>query len=329
MIPTVAALGSTLALGLACGLNLYATILALGLASRLGWGTIPLPPQLRGLEHPLLIITAILLAAIEVAIERLPLLASAWASIHALAKPAIAALLALPFLDALQPGLSSAGRGTIAIAGAAIAFAAHASRATLLASVEPRRTTRHEVALHLAYTAVALTLALSFRTRPRIALPIAAATLVWVAAFGPRAWRLFHLAIRAQFARAHALLRPRRWSSEHELPRRLRGLLPPPAPGDPPRVLARAALRGVPSVPDYHDGWIVLAPGTADFLYRSHLRGHRASLGPLHGGRIAPGPWLDAVELHADSGPFTLFLLKESPPPDLDLFCLEPGPYAP
>jgi hypothetical protein len=64
-------LGQLLAIAFACGLNLYATVALLGLASRLGWMS-GLPPGLRGLENGFVIGSAALLYLFEFVIDKVP-----------------------------------------------------------------------------------------------------------------------------------------------------------------------------------------------------------------------------------------------------------------
>ena len=63
--------GQLLGTAFACGLNLYATIALLGIASRAGWIT-NLPPGMTGLEHGLVIGSAAALYIVEFAVDRVP-----------------------------------------------------------------------------------------------------------------------------------------------------------------------------------------------------------------------------------------------------------------
>jgi len=59
----VAGLGRTLGFSFAAGINLYATVALLGLASRFGW--VALPPQYKAFDQDWVIYTAIALYAVE------------------------------------------------------------------------------------------------------------------------------------------------------------------------------------------------------------------------------------------------------------------------
>jgi hypothetical protein len=77
----------------AAGLNLYATVGVIGLATRLGWIG-PLPGSLIGLSSWWVIGAALALALIEFLASLVPAIASAWDTLHSLIRPPAAAALA-------------------------------------------------------------------------------------------------------------------------------------------------------------------------------------------------------------------------------------------
>src|SRR3954470_15204886 len=77
----------------AAGLNLYATVGIIGLATRLGWIG-PLPGSLTSLSSWWVIGTALALAVIELLASLIPAVASAWDTLHSLVRPPAAAALA-------------------------------------------------------------------------------------------------------------------------------------------------------------------------------------------------------------------------------------------
>lgn len=77
----------------AAGLNLYATVGIIGLATKLNWIG-PLPGSLGGMTSWWVIITALTLAAIEFLASLVPAVASAWDTMHSLIRPPAAAALA-------------------------------------------------------------------------------------------------------------------------------------------------------------------------------------------------------------------------------------------
>jgi hypothetical protein len=77
----------------AAGLNLYATVGIVGLATRLGWIG-PLPGSLAGITSWWVIGIALTLMAIEFLASLIPAVASAWDTLHSLVRPPAAAALA-------------------------------------------------------------------------------------------------------------------------------------------------------------------------------------------------------------------------------------------
>ena len=77
----------------AAGLNLYATVAVVGLATRLQWIG-PLPGSLAGLNSWWVIGIAIFLMSIEFIISFMPAVASVWDTLHSLIRPPAAAALA-------------------------------------------------------------------------------------------------------------------------------------------------------------------------------------------------------------------------------------------
>jgi len=77
----------------AAGLNLYATVGIVGLATRMGWIG-PLPGALAGLTSWWVIVLALVLTVVEFTASLVPAVASAWDTIHSLIRPPAAAALA-------------------------------------------------------------------------------------------------------------------------------------------------------------------------------------------------------------------------------------------
>ena len=77
----------------AAGLNLYATVGIIGLATRLGWIG-PLPGSLTALTSWWVIGVSLTLTAIEFFASLIPAIASAWDTLHSLIRPPAAAALA-------------------------------------------------------------------------------------------------------------------------------------------------------------------------------------------------------------------------------------------
>src|SRR6476469_7447897 len=123
------------AIGFAAGLNLYATVAALGLLAR--FGHLPLPPGLQLLESWPIIAASAVLFAIEFFADKIPAFDLIWNALHTFIRIPVAALLAYRATASLSPWEQLAATAV----GGLIAFAAHggktAARAAVTASPEP------------------------------------------------------------------------------------------------------------------------------------------------------------------------------------------------
>src|SRR5713226_3094387 len=117
----------SLALGTAwtSGINLYATIAALGIAGRMEM--IQLPPGLQILTDPLVIGMACVMYAIEFFADKVPYVDNAWDILHTFIRVPAGAILAARSLGTVNPALELAAL----LAGGGVALAAHGTKATL------------------------------------------------------------------------------------------------------------------------------------------------------------------------------------------------------
>jgi len=116
-------LGRTLGLSFAAGINLYATVAILGLATRFGW--VDLPAQYRVFDNNWIIGIAIALYVVEFIADKIPWVDSIWDALHTLIRPAGGALIAVASLGQSQPVFQAMA----AIAGALVATSTHAAKA--------------------------------------------------------------------------------------------------------------------------------------------------------------------------------------------------------
>jgi len=135
MNDTIAALGLAFGTAFTAGLNLYATIAALGLAAQ--FGAIHLPPELQPLAHPGVIALALVLYVVGFVADKTPYLDNAWDAVHTFIRVPAGAILAERAFGPVSPPLELAA----VLAGGSVALAAHAAKATtrlaLNASPEP------------------------------------------------------------------------------------------------------------------------------------------------------------------------------------------------
>ena len=113
------AAGRTMGFSFAAGINLYATVAILGLASRYGW--VALPSQFQAFDNNWVIGTAVVLYVIEFFADKIPWVDSAWDAVHTVIRPIGGAVIAVTTL-----GESSATTETmVALLGGALAATTH------------------------------------------------------------------------------------------------------------------------------------------------------------------------------------------------------------
>ena len=107
----------------ASGINLYATLLVLGIGQMTG--SLSLPPDLQVLANPLVVGAAGLMYAVEFFADKIPGIDTGWDSIHTFIRIPAGALLAFGMVgDVSQPAAVAA-----AIVGGTIAAGTHATKA--------------------------------------------------------------------------------------------------------------------------------------------------------------------------------------------------------
>lgn len=128
-------LGRTMGFSFAAGINLYATVAILGLASRFDW--VSLPPQFKVFDNDIVIGAAIVMYLVEFVADKIPWLDSVWDAIHTFIRPVGGALIAVTTLGHASPameGLAALFGGTLA---AGTHFSKAGTRAIANASPEP------------------------------------------------------------------------------------------------------------------------------------------------------------------------------------------------
>jgi len=113
----------------ASGVNVYLTTAILGIAHRMDW--IQLPGDLSAIAHPVVIVLAVLLYAIEFVADKVPFVDSAWDSVHTFIRPAGGA--ALGYLA--MAGASPALQVPVAVLTGTISLDAHLTKATSRAAI--------------------------------------------------------------------------------------------------------------------------------------------------------------------------------------------------
>lgn len=121
--------GRTLGFSLAAGVNLYATVAMLGLATRLG--LVELPPQFAVFDNPWIIAVALTLYAVEFVADKVPWVDTLWDMLHTIVRPLGGALVAVSTLGEASPWVL----GLVAVMGGTIAAGGHLTKAGTRAAV--------------------------------------------------------------------------------------------------------------------------------------------------------------------------------------------------
>jgi hypothetical protein len=171
---TIAAL--IVASSFAAGLNVYATVLTLGVLARLHW--VALPGGLEALQHWWVIVTSGVLFAAEFVADKIPGLDLIWNALHTFIRIPVAALLAFQASSHLSPGLQLLATAT----GAGIALAAHGSKTAVRAAVTPSPEPVSNIALSTGEDVAAIGLSWLVTVHPWLAAVTAAVLLVFAVA---------------------------------------------------------------------------------------------------------------------------------------------------
>jgi hypothetical protein len=125
----VMSLGRTLGFSLTSGVNLYATVAILGLATKYQW--VELPPQYGVFASDWVIGLSLLLFAIEFIADKIPWVDSLWDSVHTFVRPVGGALVAVATLGEASPMFEV----LVGLMGGTIAAGSHFTKASTRVAV--------------------------------------------------------------------------------------------------------------------------------------------------------------------------------------------------
>jgi hypothetical protein len=132
---TIEALSLAMGTAWTSGINLYATVAALGIANRMEM--IQLPQNLEALSHPGVIAIACVMYLIEFFADKVPYVDTGWDALHTFIRVPAGAILAAQSLGDLNPALELMAL----LAGGSVSLVAHgtkaATRLAINASPEP------------------------------------------------------------------------------------------------------------------------------------------------------------------------------------------------
>ncbi|MFY9951125.1 MAG: DUF4126 domain-containing protein [Candidatus Sulfotelmatobacter sp.] len=180
------------AVAFAAGLNVYATVAALGLLAR--FGQVPLPPELLLLESWPVIAASVVLFVIEFFADKIPAFDLLWSALHTFIRVPVAGLIAYGATRQLTPPQQLLA----AFLGALIALAAHGGKTALRAAVTPSPEPFSNISLSLSEDVLAVGLTWLATRHPYAAASVAACLTVSIILLG----RLVLHALRALFVGA-------------------------------------------------------------------------------------------------------------------------------
>jgi hypothetical protein len=269
------ALRTILPLALTSGINLYLTVLVVGLSIRNGWVT-DAPPGLQVLAALPILVGAGVLYAIEFVADKIPLVDSLWDLFHTVIRPAGAMLIATSSLGLVDPQLVGAAATLVgvspqvqiagAIVACVVALLSHGGKAgtRTVVNVTGASVTLGGVALSLAEDVAVAALAFLALRYPLAANVIAGVVLIVLIVAVPQLLRWAWFALRALFARLKALIRPIRQSEP--LPPDHAALL-----GGPPELSVHGQAQGLRPIHGRY-GYLALAGDRLAFTYKRWFR---------------------------------------------------------
>ena len=168
---TVAMIAGT---SFAAGLNVYATVGALGILGRAG--VIQLPSTLHVLESWWIIAIALAMFTLEFFADKIPVFDLLWNALHTFVRIPVAAYVAYAASSHLSPQMQLAST----LMGAAIAFAAHGGKTAVRAAVTPSPEPFSNMALSFGEDVGAISLTWIATQHPYIAAGVVAVLLLLV-----------------------------------------------------------------------------------------------------------------------------------------------------
>ena len=161
-----------IAASFAAGLNIYATVLTLGILARTQW--VPLPPGLESLGNTWVLVVCAIMFAIEFVVDKIPAFDMVWNTLHTIVRVPIAGLIAYNASSHLSPQMQILATAI----GTAIALATHTSKTAIRAAVTPSPEPISNIALSTTEDAVAIGVTWFATHHPIIAASIALAFLL-------------------------------------------------------------------------------------------------------------------------------------------------------
>ncbi len=289
------ALISTLGLSFTSGINLYATVLVVGLAHR--YGLIDtLPSGLDVLSNPWVLGLAGVLYALEFFADKIPFVATIWDGFHTFIRPLGAAFIALGTAQQFGP----LGQALAVLVGGSVALGTHSTKAgfRMLANTAPEPTTHSLISIAEDVGVVGLTaLVFANPTAAAVVLAVLIALMIWLT---PLIWRTLRFLMSCFWGMLSASLgmHPEPYAI---LPRWLREELDKEGAASEARAY-RGYARTNAGGPRLSVGYLVLTPDRAWFAREGWFRNSLRPIGSANALVIEGGVICDAVVARDPSG---------------------------
>lgn len=179
----IATLGRTMGFSFAAGINLYATVAILGLASRYNW--VALPPQFQAFDNDFIIATALGLYVIEFVADKIPWFDSIWDTIHTAVRPIGGAVIAVTTMGESTPTTEA----LVGLLGGALAAGTHFTKAGTRAVANTSPEPFSNWILSLGEDAFAISLGLVALKYPAIAAAVVILGVILIALFAAILYR--------------------------------------------------------------------------------------------------------------------------------------------
>jgi hypothetical protein len=183
-------LPTMVAVSFAAGLNVYATMATLGLLAR--FGVLALPPPIVFLSNEWVIGVSLVLFLIEFVADKIPLFDLVWNALQTFIRIPAGAFLAWSSAASLSP----AGQVTVALAGAAIALAAHGGKLAMRSAVTASPEPVSNIVLSLVEDLVAIGLTWFAAEYPLLAASLALVLLATIVLVIRWVWRALRASLR-------------------------------------------------------------------------------------------------------------------------------------
>jgi hypothetical protein len=191
----------------AAGLNLYATVGVIGLATRLGWIG-PLPGSLTALSSWWVIGVALALTAIEFFASLIPAIASAWDTVHSLVRPPAAAALAAATAWHGDPAFVLVA----ALLGGGLGVTTHTTKLGLRYAVDASPEPVSNGVMSISELGVVTAVMIAIWSHPYLTLALALAALVGLILLVRLIWRTLRQVLSGRWVPSRGFLQGARTS---------------------------------------------------------------------------------------------------------------------